>query len=201
MQELNFTKTQRLVGTAILAAIVIVLQVFATAINYVTPGTIPIALVLPPIIIGAAMYGPKTGAILGGCFGLVVLGSGITGTAPTSALMWSINPAIMIVGTLGRGMAAGFTAGIVYKVIAKKDSYFGVLAASLATPVVNTGIFIIMLFLFFEVLALEGTGQTILQRATTIMVSVNFALEMLLNAVLAPAVVRIITIVKKPNPQ
>ena len=46
------TKTQRTTGIAIMAAIIVLLQVFAIAVNFVTPGTIPVALVLPPIIIG-----------------------------------------------------------------------------------------------------------------------------------------------------
>jgi uncharacterized membrane protein len=191
------TKTQRITGIAIFAAIIVVLQVTATAINYVTPGTIPIALALPPIIIGAALYGAKAGALLGLSFGFVVLGSGVFGFAPTSALMWSISPVIMTAGTLGRGLAAGFTAGIVYKLISKKNSYLGVLAAAVATPIVNTGIFIVMLFLFFDVLALESAGQTLLERATAIFVSVNFLLELLVNVILAPSVVRIIAITGK----
>jgi hypothetical protein len=112
-------------------------------------------------------------------------------------MMWSISPVIMTAGTLGRGLAAGVTAGIVYKLISKKDSYFGVLAAAVVTPVVNTGIFIVMLFLFFDVLALESAGQTILERATAIMVSFNFVLEMLVNVILAPSIVRIVAIAGK----
>jgi uncharacterized membrane protein len=190
-------KTQRIVGIAIFAAIIIALQAFATAVNYVTPGTIPIALALPPIIIGAAIYGTKAGAALGLSFAFVVLGSGILGFAPTSALMWSISPVIMTAGTLGRGLAAGAVAGIVYKAVSKKDSYFGVLAAAVIAPIVNTGIFIIMLFLFFEVLAVEGAGVTMLERAIAIFISINFLCEILLNAALAPAIVRVIGIAKK----
>jgi uncharacterized membrane protein len=199
MQSTTLTATRRAVGVAIFAAIIVVLQVVATALNYVTPGTIPFALALPPIIIGAAVYGPKAGMILGFCFGLVVLGSGIFGFAPTSAMMWTVSPLIMTVGTLGRGIAAGFTAGIVYKTVSKKDSYFGMLGAAILTPVVNTGIFSIMMYLFLEVLVEEGAGRTLLQHASAIMIGLNFALELLVNVVLAPAAIRIITIAQKTN--
>jgi hypothetical protein len=57
-------------------------------------------------------------------------------------MMWSVNPLIMTVGTLGRGVAAGFTAGMMYKLFSKRNAYLGVLAAAIATPVVNTGIFV-----------------------------------------------------------
>ena len=63
-------KTRRLTGLALLTAIVAVLQVVATFIKF---GPFPITLALAPIIIGAALFGPKAGAYLGGVFGFVVL--------------------------------------------------------------------------------------------------------------------------------
>ena len=60
---------QRMVVTAILAAIVAVLQLVAGSIR-VGPFTLTLSLV--PIIIGAILYGPWTGALLGAVFGAVV---------------------------------------------------------------------------------------------------------------------------------
>ena len=197
MNSATFEKTQRTIGIALFAAIIIALQIFSTAVNFITPGTIPIALVLPPIVIGAAMYGIKAGALLGFFFGTVVLGSGITGAAPTSAMMWNVDPVIMTVGTLGRGLAVGLTAGIMYKIFAKRNTYLGVLAAAIVTPLVNTGIFVVVLHLFLEVLVEEGAGQTLLQRASAIMIGFNFMLELIVNIVLGPALARVILIAKK----
>jgi uncharacterized membrane protein len=191
------TKTQRITGIAIMAAIIIVLQVFATAFNAVTPWTVPVALVLPPIVIGAAMYGRRAGALLGLCFGAVVLGSGIFGIAPTSAMMWSVSPVIMTVGTLGRGLAVGFVAGALYKLLSKKNAYLGVISAAIAVPLVNTGIFSIVFFLFLEVLVDEGAGRTLLQYASTFIIATNFLIELIFNIILAPTIFRIIGIVKK----
>jgi len=186
-----------MVGVAILTSLTIVFQVFATAINFITPGAIPFALAVPLIVVGAAMYGPKAGALQGLCFGLVVLGSGITGVAPTSAMMWGISPLIMTVGTLGRGLAAGLTAGLVYKALARKEAYYGVLGAAIITPIVNTGIFVVVLFLFSEVLIAEGTGRTIFQYASGIMIGFNFFVELVVNIALATNIDRIIGIVNK----
>ena len=190
-------KTQQLTGVAILAAIVVVLQAFATAVNFVTPGTIPIALVLPPIIIGAVMYGTRAGALLGFCFGMVVLISGIFGLAPTSAFMWSVSPPIMTVGTLGRGIAIGVTAGLVHKAFAKKSTYLGVISAAIAVPLVNTGIFALVFFLFYEILVPEGAGHSFLHYAIAFIIGINFLIELIFNIVLAPTIVRIIGVVKK----
>ena len=67
---------RRMTGLSLLAAIIAVLTILG---NFVRFGPFPITLALAPIIIGAAMYGPSAGAILGGVFGLVTLLSGIAG--------------------------------------------------------------------------------------------------------------------------
>ena len=68
-------KTRRLVGLSIFTALVIVLQLVAT---FVKIGTFPVTLTLVPIVVGAALYGPKAGAWLGFVFGVVVLIACIT---------------------------------------------------------------------------------------------------------------------------
>ncbi len=54
---------RRMTGLSLLTAIIAVLTVLG---NFVRFGPFPITLALAPIIIGAAMYGPSAGAILGG---------------------------------------------------------------------------------------------------------------------------------------
>ena len=66
----SLEKTKVLVGMAIFTAIVVVLQVIATALGRM--GLTPPSLVLVPIVIGAAAYGLKSGAWLGLVFGVVV---------------------------------------------------------------------------------------------------------------------------------
>ena len=58
-----------MVGIAVLAALVVVLQLLSSVIKI---GTVSITLTLIPIVVGAAFYGPGAGAILGTVFGLVV---------------------------------------------------------------------------------------------------------------------------------
>ena len=53
-----------------MTAIVVVLQLVASAL--VKLGVFAPTLTLAPILIGAAIYGPKAGAYLGGVFGVVV---------------------------------------------------------------------------------------------------------------------------------
>lgn len=72
-------KTRRLTGLALMTAIIVVLQVVASFVKF---GPFTITLALAPILIGAALYGPKAGACLGGVFGAVVLLACILGWGP-----------------------------------------------------------------------------------------------------------------------
>ena len=63
-------RIKNMVGIAIFAAVVIVLQLFS---NYVTFGPVSITLALIPIVVGAVVYGPLAGFILGAVGGLLVL--------------------------------------------------------------------------------------------------------------------------------
>jgi len=191
----NSSKTQRIAGTALLAAIIIMLQTLSTFI--LRPGLIPINLVLPAIVVGAAMYGPKAGAFLGACFGTVVLFSGITGTAPMSGMMWTANPILMTIVTLGRGVAKGYVAGVVFAIFSKRKHQDGVLAAAIVTPIVNTGIFLAALIFLFRSTLVHFAGDTnILYHAFIVMAGTNFIIELFINVGLVSVIVRILDSIK-----
>ena len=59
---MNNSKIKRMAGIALLIALVIVLQLVGGMIPPV--GGFSISLVLIPIVLGAAVYGPKAGAAL-----------------------------------------------------------------------------------------------------------------------------------------
>jgi len=188
------SKTARITGTALLAAIIIMLQTTAT---FIRPGLIPINLVLPAIVVGAAMYGAKTGAFLGMCFGAVVLMSGITGTAPMSTMMWTANPILMTIVTLGRGAALGYVAGVVFALFSKKKQQDGVLAAAIAAPIVNTGIFLAALIFLFRDTLVHFAGDTnILYHAFIVMAGTNFIIELFINIGLVAVIVRILDAIR-----
>ena len=65
-----------------------------------------------PIIIGAILYGPMGGAILGAAFGIVVSIQVVTGAAGAfSTAMLEFQPAATILVCLLKGIAAGAAAG------------------------------------------------------------------------------------------
>ena len=63
-------KIKRMAAIALLMALVVVMQFISGLIPPVSGFSI--SLVLIPIVLGAALYGPSAGALLGATFGMVV---------------------------------------------------------------------------------------------------------------------------------
>lgn len=182
------TKTQKVVGMGLFTAIIVALQMLASAIKF---GPFSITLVLAPIVIGAALYGIGAGAWLGLTFGVTVLISG------DAAAFLTINPIGTVLTVIAKGMVAGIVAAVIYKAIEKKNKTVAVVAAGIACPIVNTGIFLIGCYLFFRDWLIAVFGTTGFATVITGLVSVNFAVELGINMLLASVIVRIIDLGKK----
>lgn len=188
--------TRKITGLAIFTAIIVVLQVLCTFVRF---GPFSITLALAPIIIGTAMYGKGAGAYLGGVFGAVVLVTGLLGwDGGTVMLLMGINPLGCVLVCLLKGVAAGFFAGLCYELIAKKNDKLGVLISGVVCPVVNTGLFIVgMLVFFFDTLSGWAGGQNLLLYIIVGLTGVNFLVELAVNIVLSSGITRIIRAGKK----
>ena len=182
------TKTQKIVGIGLFTAIIVALQLLAASIKF---GPFSITLVLAPIVIGAALYGIGAGAWLGVTFGVSVLISG------DAAAFMTINPAGTVVTVLLKGMFAGLVAGLIYKALESKNKTVAVVLAGITCPIVNTGIFLAGCYLFFQEWLVSVFGTTGFATVVTGLVSVNFAVELGINMVLASVIVRVIDIGKK----
>ena len=183
--------TEILVSGALLTALVIILQMMGSFIRF---GPFSISLVLIPIVIGAAICGPKISTWLGFIFGVIVLFT-------DAGAFLAISIPGTIVTVLVKGTACGLAAGLVYKLLEKKNRYVAVIAAAIVCPLVNTGIFLLgCLLFFFETIKGWGLGMgfdNTLQYMILGLVGGNFLFELATNIVLGPIVVRIINIIKK----
>lgn len=185
----NRELTYKLVGTALLTAIVVVLQIVGGAIKV---GTFSISLVLMPIVVGAALFGIWSGAWLGLVFGVMVMATG------DAALFLAVNVPGTIITVLAKGILAGLAAGAVYKLLEKKNKYVATLLASIASPVVNTGVFLIGCAVFFMDTIKSWAGDAPVFKYMIVgQVGFNFILELAINLVLNPVIVRIVDIGKK----
>ena len=191
------TNTYKLTGLGILTAIIVVLQVFTTFVHF---GPFSITLALIPIVVCAAMYGKGAGAYLGAVFSVVVVIMCITGGDVGGFMVWSANPVMCVIMCMLKGTAAGFLAGLMYQLVGKKNQLLGVILAALISPIANTGIFIIGMLLFFrETLASWAGGSDLLTYIIMGLTGVNFLVELGVNIVLSPIVVKIIDAVRKTS--
>jgi uncharacterized membrane protein len=183
------TKTKNMVGVGLFTAIVMVLQFLGGGIKF---GMFSISLVLVPIVVGAAIYGWKAGAWLGFAFGVAVLLSG------DAAAFMVVDPLATVLVVLVKGTACGFCAGLVYKLLSKAGSKLAVYGAAVICPVVNTGVFLLGCQFFFLETVSEWGAALGYENAAAYMflglAGINFVIELGVNLVLAPVIVRLIKI-------
>ncbi len=189
-------KTKRLTGLALFTALVVVLQMLGSFIHL---GTFSVSMVLVPIAVGAALFGPAGGAWLGFVFGLAVLMSG------DAAFFMSFNFIGTVITVLLKGALAGWAAGLIYRAAAgkpgtaddrtDKSSVIGAFLAALTAPVVNTGVFVLGTILFFIPLISQIAGDMNVYKYIFVgLIGGNFFFELALNLILVPVIERLIRI-------
>ena len=189
------SNTQRLAVLAVLTAIVIILQVAVV----IPLGPFTVTLTMLPIIIGAILYGPMGGAILGAAFGIVVSIQVVTGAAGAfSTAMLEFQPAATILVCLLKGIAARAAAGAFFRLFRRRSFYLGVVMAAVIAPVINTGIFSVACLTIFRSLIENalGTSGNLLFVFLTTFIGLNFLVEFGVNVALTPVVMRILRAVK-----
>ena len=187
---------KRMVGIALLIALIVVLQAIGGMIPPI--GGFSISLVLIPIVLGAAMYGPGAGALLGAAFGTIVYINCVTGADPGGAMVFQANPALCFIVVLAKGILAGFVSGLVYKLLKKVNPYIAIVCAAVICPVVNTGVFLGCMSLFFkDVLSGWAGGGDILAYTLSGIVLINFVPELIINVIFSPAGQTIVNAVRK----
>lgn len=185
-------QASKLALTALLTALTAVLAYLGGFIKI--GGLASVSLTLIPVVIGAALCGPLTGAWLGG------VAAAIFFLTADSVFWLGLSPAGTIITVFAKGIAAGLCAGLVYKALAKKNRYLAVVTSAIVAPVVNTGIFLIGCMLFF-IEAVQGMavseGMSVGAYLIVFFVGLNFLFELLANILLSPAILRITDIATK----
>ena len=185
-------KNKNIALTSIFTALVIVLQMMG---SFIRLGQFSISLTLVPIVVGECILGPLVGAWLGFVFGMVVLLSG------DAAFFISFSFVTTILVVLLKGTLAGFVSGVIYKTLHNKNQLVATILASIACPLVNTGIFIIACLTFYNnglgELAGSSSFTNLLSFVLIYMVGGNFIFELLINALLSPTILKVINMYKK----
>ena len=191
VKNMKKANTQKVALGAVFTALVIVLQFIGAAIRF---GPFSISLVLVPIVLGAAFCGYKVGGFLGFVFGLTVLISG------DAAAFLTVDVLGTVLTVLVKGTLCGLAAGLVYQLLRGKNVYLAVMASAIVCPVVNTGIFLLGCLIFFlptitgwgAALGFTKVGEYMIFG----LVGGNFLVEMGVNILLAPVILRVMKIFK-----
>lgn len=187
MEKKRYFNTRMIATTGILVGIEILLQVIG---NYINPGFANINLSLVPIAIGAILYGPIVGGFLGLVCGVMVLIS-----PSTMQFFFAVSPAGTVIVCLTKTTVAGIVAGLVMKLFKEDKKIYGVILASILVPLINTAIFSLLALIFFMPILQGMVSETMPSVAAALflgMIGVNFLLEIISTAILAPSIYKIL---------
>ena len=100
-----------------------------------------------------------------------------------------------------KGIGCGLVAGLMYKLLERLNRVVAVFLAAVTCPVVNTGIFLLGCKLFFyDTVAAWGAAAGFENTAAYMflgLAGINFIIELAVNILLAPVIVRLIRLGKK----
>lgn len=191
------TKTLTMVQIALLSALVVVLQVFFSAIRI---GVVTLNFVLVPIVIAGVVIGPMAGLIVGAFAGLTTFIQVFTSGDVFYVFLMTNNAVATALICILKTAAAGFLAGLAYRIItragsaSKAKNHIASIVSSGICPVVNTGLFVLGMLLFFGgALTADPTfGAAAAEGLVTFvlvgLVGVNFFFELALNVIICPLI-------------
>ncbi len=148
---MNKNKTRYITRLAMLMAVMLVLDI--TPLGYIRYGTIEITTMMIPVMIGAAIMGPATGAILGAFFGITSFLQclGIPSISLFGSTLLSINWFYTLLVCMLPRIAMGVLSGYVFRWVQKVDKtgFASYIVSALTAAITNTVLFTGMVLLLF----------------------------------------------------
>ncbi|MEG7530203.1 MAG: ECF transporter S component [Hungatella sp.] len=172
------SKTQKLVMNAAFTAIIIIMA-FVPFLGYIPFGFMNATIIHIPVIIGAILLGPKSGAWLGFVFGCTSLWKNSTAPNPTSFVF---SPLIPIPGMESRGMLSllgSLIISLLPRILIGIIAYYGyhwvmkalkkekrkqsiaMMVAGVAGSLTNTFLVMNLIYLFFGSSYAEASGKVL----------------------------------------
>ncbi len=179
-----------MVQTALLAALEVALTLLVIPV-----GAINLNFGLVPIVIAGVFISPLTGAFIGGVSGLVTMFQVLSGQTVFYAFLLTANPFLACVLCIVKTAAAGYLSGLIYNLLKNRQTLASI-AASIICPIANTGIFALgMLTVFGNALMADPVISTwstggLLALVFIVLIGVNFFVEVGMNLVLCPILIR-----------
>lgn len=191
MNSNNHAKTQKMVRIALLSALVIVLQLFFSAVKV---GPVTLNFVLVPIVIASVFISPTAGLIVGTLAGITTFIQVFTSADPFYLFLMTNNPVATALICIVKTASAGLLAGLVYRLISKVSKYksLNIILPAIVCPLVNTGLFCLGMYIFFgNAMLADSTyasliGGNLIYFIIVGLAGINFVIELILNVVLCP---------------
>ena len=206
-------KTQKLVLTAVLTAIIIVMA-SVPVLGYIPLGIINATILHVPVIIGAILLGPVSGGFLGLVFGLTSL---IKNTTTPNATSFCFSPFIQV-GEFGGDFRSliiclvpriliGIVAYYVYagmkKLVKnrKQGENLGLILAGVAGSMTNTLLVMNLIYVFFgeSYAAATGRAYEFLYAAILTIIGTSGVAEAIVAAILTAAICKVMKRFMKAN--
>lgn len=183
--------TKKLVATALMLAVIILLDV--TGIGYINIGPLSLTLMCVPVVIGTLTLGLGPGFLLGIAFAVTsivkipqnvfyaVLFSGFV------PLMKQI--LVCLIPRLLIPVSVHYTGKLMRKITRHHLVYNGV--AALVGPLTNTVFFLGLFYLFFHAQAAELTADmyTLFMSTFTLATTINAVAELVMSVILCPPII------------
>lgn len=199
MNSSKFFTARNVTLLGILTALVIVLQLFASAIPMFG---VTLNFSLIPIALAGILVGWLGGAIVGFACGLVVfITTAVLGQEPSTAFLFQTNPFVLTVMCISKTTVAGIVSGLLYKLISKQNAFVAVSVASLIIPIINTGIYLLGIILMKDSAAqfmnLDTFAVSLVFTVVFGLIWLNFVLEIAITTIFAPLFYRVIRVIDK----
>lgn len=157
-QKVN-QKIVHMTEIAVLTAIIILMAF--TPIGYIKTAGIEITLITIPVIVGAIVLGPATGAFLGAIFGVTSFLQAVLGLSPFGVMLMEINPFFCFLVCIPTRILMGLCTGFIFRAFKNK----GVVAYSvsgLSGALLNTLFFMSTLIaLYWRTDFIQGLAEKI----------------------------------------
>ncbi len=198
MNREKFFSSRNVALLGILVALVVILQLFASAIPMFG---VTINFSLIPIAFASIMLGWLGGLIVGFSSGLVVfITTAIMGQEPSTAFLFQTNPVILTLICIGKTTVAGAVAGLIFKLLENKNKTLAVTLSSVILPIINTFIYMLGMVIMKESVAsflgLTNSSAGLVFTFVFGIIWLNFVLEIVVTAIFTPIIHRVVVALK-----
>lgn len=185
-------QTLKLVQIALMAAIVVVIQLFFASIKI---GPVTISFSLVPIVLSGIFIGPTAGLAVGAVSGIVTFIQVLTSGDPFYVFLMANNPVATAIICFAKTTLAGWCSGLIFKAMRKITNMptLGTILSAIACPTINTGIFCLGMLVFFtNAFQADATyaaaSENIIYFVFIGLAGINFIFEVISTAVLTPII-------------